>query len=48
MNATSKLPGAWDTDRIVRTLANAMARAAMQGKSQPVAELALARIQAAK
>lgn len=49
-SSNTKMPtikGAWDNDRIVRVLGNAMARKAMAGQlEQPIAEKALASVQA--
>lgn len=40
------LAGSWDTDRILLVLGNNLARAAMQGRTCPVAEAVYARLSA--
>lgn len=44
MRNQTKLAGSWNTDKILMVLGNNLARAAMSGRSCPVAEAVYARI----
>jgi hypothetical protein len=48
MNSATRIKGGWEMSRVERVLANAAARAMMQGKAQPVTETVLARLAAAR